>query len=256
MRPRGRPPTIIGARRYPNQLKELRRHSGLSQHRVAAAAGISIAYYGALERGDKRINADTAERLAAPLRCAIGDLLAGMQGVSVPLSMAVAAAESEARPERFDLPEPHERLRPNRLVDPEDCFAAEIFDDSADLDFARGAILFARELAHLREPLRAGDKVLARFYLEPGTSDGARPTHEILYGILDQNIVGDLVLITRTRNRLIPRNALIQRAAPDQPGLAERALGLSVRAAMIAYEPRPADPAEILGLVVYAMGRV
>jgi len=68
MRLRGRPPTITGARRYPNRLRELRARRGLLQQGVAAAAGISIAYYGALERGDKRINADTAERLCRPLR--------------------------------------------------------------------------------------------------------------------------------------------------------------------------------------------
>src|SRR5579863_591009 len=255
MRARGRPPTITGARRYPNRLRELRRHSGLSQQGVAAAAGISVAYYGALERGDKRINTDTAERLAVPLRCAVGDLLAGAQGVSVPLAAAVAAAESETRPERFDLPEPRERLRPGRLTGPEDCFAAEIFDDSADLDFAKGSIVFVRELAHLRAPLRAGDKVLVRFYLDPLPGDEAPPTHEILYGILDQNIVGDLVLITRTRNRLLPRNALIQSAAPRRPGLAERP-ARPLRDAAIEYEPRPGDLAEILGLVVYAMGPI
>jgi transcriptional regulator with XRE-family HTH domain len=256
MRSRGRPPTITGARRYPNRLRELRQHSGLSQQSVAAAAGISVAYYGALERGDKRINADTAERLSHPLRCAVGDLLAGAQGVSVPIAIAVAAAESEGRPASFDLPEPHERLRPGHLADAENCFAAEVFDHSADVDFDRGAILVVRELAHLRAPLRAGDKVLARFYLEPVGPSGTRPTHEILYGVLDQNIVGDLVLITRTQNRLIPRNAMIQIAAPARPGLAERAIGLPIRDAAIAYEARPEDPAEILGVVVYAMSPI
>jgi transcriptional regulator with XRE-family HTH domain len=256
MRSRGRPPTITGVRRYPSRLAELRRHIGLSQQRVAAAAGISVAYYGALERGDKRINADIAERLAGPLRCAIGDLLAGVQGVSVPLSVAIAAAESEARPEQFDLPEPRERLRPGRLAAPEDCFAAEIFDDSADLDFAAGAILFVREQARLQGPLRAGDKVLVRFYLAPASDDAAPLTHEILYGILDQNIVGDLVLITRTRNRLIPRNAIIQSTAPSRPGLAERAMALPLRDAAIDYELQSGDQAEILGLVVYAMAPI
>lgn len=254
MRGRGRPPTLTGARRYPNRLRELREHCGLSQQQVAAAAGISTAYYGALERGDKRINADTAARLSGPLRCVAGDLLVGTHGVSVPL--AIAAAESENRPAAFDLSEPHERLQPSRLADAENCFAAEIFDDSADLDFERGALLVARELAQLREPLRAGDKVLARFYLEPAREGGARSTHEILYGILDQNIVGDLVLITRTRNRLIPRNAIIQSAAPTRPGLAESAIGLAVRNPTIAYEARPDDPGKILGVVVYAMGPI
>lgn len=256
MHSRGRPPTITGARRYPNRLRELRQHSGLSQQGVAAAAGISIAYYGALERGDKRINTDTANRLAGPLRCTIGDLLSGAQGVSVPLLIAVAAAESEGYPAHFNLPEPHERLRPGRLADPEDCVAAEILDDSADLDFERGTILFARERPHLRSPLRAGDKVLVRFYLDPAAANGAGSTHEILYGILDQNIVGDLVLITRTSNRLVPRNALIQSATPGRPRFAERAPDPMLRAAAIDYEPRPGGPAEILGVVVYAMGPV
>jgi len=256
MRSRGRPPTTTGVRRYPNRLKELRRHRGLVQQNVAAAAGISVAYYGALERGDKRINTDTAGRLAAPLRCGVGDLLSGAQGVSVPLSIAVAAAESDTRPELFDFPEPYERLRPGRLADAEECFAAEIFDDSADLDFERGVILFVRELPRLRAVLRAGDKVLVRFFLEPAEADSARPTHEILYGILDQNIVGDVVLITRTRNRLIPRNALIQSASPVRRGLAERADSLPTGGASIAYEPHPDDPAEILGVVIYAMGPV
>ena len=108
---RGRPPLSTGARRYPNRLRELREGCGLSQQAVAAAAGISCAYYGALERGDKRINADTAEHLAKPLRCAVGELLGTSRGASVPLTVAVAAAESEARPPEFDLPEPHERLQ-------------------------------------------------------------------------------------------------------------------------------------------------
>ena len=64
------------------------------------------------------------------------------------------------------------------------------------------------------------------------------------------------MLITRTQNRLIPRNALIQSAAPSRPGLAERALTLMPRDAAIAYEPRPDDPAELLGVVIYAMGPI
>jgi len=256
MRARGRPPTITGARRYPNGLRELRRHVGLSQQDVAAAAGISVAYYGALERGDKRINADTAERIAGPLRCAAGEVLSGAQGISVPLAIAVAAAESEERPAVYDFREPHERLQPSRLSDPEDCFAAEIFDDSADIDFERGTVLFVRSLDRLHEPLRAGAKILARFFLDPPGAAAVRATHEILYGILDQNIVGDLVLITRTRNRLIPRNAPIQTAAPARSGLAERALVLPPRDGVVSYQPHPDDPAEILGVVVYAMGPI
>ena len=254
MRGRGRPPTSTGARRYPNRLRELRQNCGLSQQAVAALAGISGAYYGALERGDKRINVDTAERLAMPLHCAIGDLLGGRQVVSVPLIIAAAAAESKERPTEYDLPEPYEWLQPHCLPEAENCIAAEIFDDSADLDFARSTILFLRRLAPLPAPVAVGAKVLVRFFLEPGA--GARGTHEILYGILDRNIVGDLVLITRTQNRRIPRNALIQSARPSGPGFAERGMALMPRDAAIAYEPHPDDPAELLGVAVYAMGPI
>lgn len=254
MRGRGRPPTMTAARRYSNRLRELRETCGLSQQGVAAAAGISAAYYGALERGDKRINADTAAKLAGPLSCPVGELLGGGRGGSVRLMMAVAAAESEARPPEYDLPEPHERLQPGRLAEVEKCFAAELFDDSADVDFAAGTILFARRLTPLPASVPIGAKVLTRFLLDPLGVEGERTTHEVLYGILDRTIVGDLVLITRTRNRLVPRNLLIQSGAPRGPGLAERAPMLLSRETTILYDPRLDDPAELLGVVVYAMG--
>jgi transcriptional regulator with XRE-family HTH domain len=256
MRSRGRPPILAGERRYPNRLRELRERRGLSQRAVAAAAAMSGAYYGALERGDKRINADTAQRLAVALGCAAGDLLAGAQGVSVPLVFAVAAAESETRPASYDLPEPHERLAAVRLADGGNYIAAEIFDDSADLDFAPGTLLLLRQLGSTPEELAVGMRMLARFFLEPVAGPGGRATHEILYGILDRNIVGDLVLITRTQNRLIPRNVLIQSAASRGPGLAERVTTFSPRDTPVAYQPRSDDPAELLGVVVYAMGPV
>src|SRR3977135_3009626 len=110
MKSRGRPPKNTGPPRYLNRLRELRQRLGMSQQEVAVQAGISAASYGALERGDKRINADTAQRLHAPLRCGVSDLLDGTRGVSVPLRFAIAAAEADGRPDDFDLPEPHEML--------------------------------------------------------------------------------------------------------------------------------------------------
>ena len=253
MKTRGRPPKNTGPPRYLNRLRELRQRLGLSQQEVAAQAGISAAYYGALERGDKRINADTAQRLHAPLRCGVSDLLAGTRGVSVPLRFAIAAAEADGRPEGFDLPEPHEMLQFGRIGKPDDCIAAEIFDDSADLDFPRGTVLVLCPLAGLNEPLRAGFRVVTRFLLD---AQGERRTHEILYGVLDQNILGDLVLITRTRNRRIPRHALIQPSTLPRSGLAEAGRSEFSHDATILYRLGANDPAEILGLVVYAMGPI
>jgi transcriptional regulator with XRE-family HTH domain len=253
---RGRPPIFTGIRRYPNRLRELRLHSGLSQQAIAASAGISGAYYGALERGDKRINTDTAVRLSRSLGSSAGDLLVGARSPSVPLTLAVAAAETPGRPAEYDLSEPHERLQPRRLADAADCFAAEIFDDSADLDFASGTVLFVRRMTAPGAALSVGDKVLARVFLEPAANGGTRPTHEILYGLLDRNIVGDLVLITRSRNRMIPRNLMIQSATPGRAPLAELATEVTPHDGAIRYDPRADDPALLLGAVVYAMGPI
>lgn len=252
MRSRGRPPTMTGARRYPNRLRELRESSGQSQQGVAATAGISGAYYGALERGDKRINADIAARLAAPLRCQPGELLGGGEAVSVPLFAAAAAADSATRPLDYDLPEPHERVQVRRLAEPRKCFAVEIVDDSADVDFAAGTVLVARRLEPLPAMLRVGARVVVRFFLDPTGPAVNRQTHEILYGILDCSVVGDLVLITRSRNRRIPRHLLVQSAV--RPGAAEWTAAPRPQAETVAYEPRADDPGTVLGVVVYAMG--
>ncbi|HWB47747.1 MAG TPA: helix-turn-helix transcriptional regulator [Stellaceae bacterium] len=257
MRGRGRPPLLTGARRYPNRLRELREHRGLSQQAVARAAGISGAYYGALERGDKRVNTDTAEKLAQALDCAAGDLLSGARRASAPLVFAVAAAEAETRPPEYDLPEPHERVLLPRPVDAENCVAAEIFDDSADIDFTPGTVLLLRRATSSPLSVAVGAKVVARFFLDaPEGRDADRRTHEILYGIFDRNIVGDLVLITRSSNRLIPRNLLIQGAPPGRPGFAERGVMAMPHTEPVAYERRPDDPAELLGVVIYAMGPI
>jgi transcriptional regulator with XRE-family HTH domain len=252
MRGRGRPPLTTGERRYPNSLREFRERRGLSQQAAAAAAGISASYYGALERGDKRINSDTAGRLAKALDVGSGELLGGSGADSVPLAYAVAAAESEARPPEYDLPEPHQRLQLSRLADADHCAAAEIFDDSADADFPAGTILVVRRSTRLA----VGARVLVRFFLDPAPAAAPRRTHEILYGILDRNIVGDLVLITRTRNRMIPRHVLIQSAVAASAGLAERGAVFSARDVPLSYQPRADDPAELVGVVVYAMGPI
>jgi transcriptional regulator with XRE-family HTH domain len=253
MKPRGRPPKKTGPPRYASRLRELRQRLGLSQQEVATAAGISSAYYGALERGDKRINADTAQRLQVPLRCSVSDLLSGSRGVSVPLRVAIAAAESGSRPASFELPEPHEMVQAGRLAEPGECFAAEIVDDSADRDFAPGSVLLLRPPGALPEPLRRGSRVVVRFLLD---GDRGRPTYEILYGILDRNILGDLVLITRTRNRLIPRHALIRAAGGPRSRSAESPATAMARDERIEYLHSADDPAEIIGVVVYAMGPV
>src|SRR5437868_10147050 len=126
MKPRGRPPKKTGPPRYASRLRELRQRLGLSQQEVASAAGISSAYYGALERGDKRINADTAQRLHIPLRCSVSDLLAGSRGISLPVRFVIAAAEPGNPPVRLERSEPQEMAQPGRLPAAAPCCAVEI----------------------------------------------------------------------------------------------------------------------------------
>jgi transcriptional regulator with XRE-family HTH domain len=178
MKTRGRPPKKTGPPRYASRLRELRQRLGLSQQEVGGAAGISSAYYGALERGDKRINADTAQRLHIPLRCSVSDLLAGSRGISVPVRFIIAAAESENRPGSFERPEPHEMVQPGRLHEAEHCFAAEIADHSADRDFAPGTVLVLRPPSALSAPLRPGARVVVRFFLRARGS--GRPTKSFM----------------------------------------------------------------------------
>jgi hypothetical protein len=49
---------------------------------------------------------------------------------------------------------------------------------------------------------------------------------------------------------------LIQGAAPSRAGLAELPLPALVREASVDYRPRPDDPAQLLGVVIYAMGPI
>ena len=254
MKSRGRPPKAVREPRYPNRLRELRDRLEFSQQRIAKQAGISPPYYGALERGEKRINADTAQRLQGALRCTAGELLAGTPVASVPLRYVIAAAESETRTASFELFEPYERFQLGRLAEPEGCFGAEIVDNSADLDFIKGTILIVRPVSKLAEKLQLGAKIVVRFVIEPSRVDANPQTHEILYGILDQNILGDIILVTRTRNRLVPRHALIQSLQTPGSGLAEAPFVMRPRGGAIDYAPQAEDPAEILGVVVYAAG--
>ncbi len=135
--------------------------------------------------------------------------------------------------------------------------SARKYSTTAAISTSRpGTVLVLGRSGHGAGLLTAGAKVVVRFFLDPpGVGETPRRTYEILYGILDRNIVGDLVLITRTqKDRMIPRNLLIQSAEADRRG--DRGMATLPRAQPLVYAPRPDDPAELLGVVIYAMGPV
>jgi transcriptional regulator with XRE-family HTH domain len=248
---RGRPAKPIRDQRFPNRLREIRTARGMLQDELARRANLSPQHVSDLERGTKQLLPDPARRLAAVLEVAAADITA-TAGVSVPIRFAIAAAMSEQRPDDFLLPEPYSWVQPSaRLGGDQRYEAAEVFDDSADVDFPRHSVLVFRRIAD-GERLPLGAKVLVRFQAPPLTLDNIAATQEILYGLLDVSLEGDIMLSTRSRNPELPRTMLVQ-AAARRSGLSERALAMLPREPSVAYSfDGELARGALLGLVVWS----
>jgi transcriptional regulator with XRE-family HTH domain len=236
-------------RLYANRLAELRGgRTSLSQSELARAVGISISYYSALERGDRPLNQKKAVLISAYYGLPESELTGPPGRLSLPLRLVVAAQESEGRRDQFDLPGTDFEPAPKRLVRPEECFAAELDDDSADRLYGKGAIFFVRPIDPA-EPaiLVRGERFLVRFLDGPLGGDGL--TREVLFGFVDQNQMGDITLSTVSHNPLVPHNPTIQEGSRRLRGLSERTLSFIPQKPTIDYQARPEDQAVIIGLV-------
>jgi transcriptional regulator with XRE-family HTH domain len=246
----------------PNRLHELRRLRGLTQNRLADLAGISGQQIGHLERGERRMTFAQAEILAPHLGCAPADLLSHAAGISVPVTCRVAAAFSESAPAEYDLPPPQTRVPAlPGLTAPEQCFAAELSDDSADRMYPPGSVLVARPIGGRdggdgggsTGTVALGAKILLRRFTGSGRS---RRTMEILVGLLRRGASGDLMLDLRTENRELPASVTIQHHDEGSaPGgrLDEIRFEPPSSGAVVDYAFDPADPGEIIGVVVMAI---
>lgn len=250
---RGRPREKPRPEQPANRLKEFRALTGLSQEELAAIVGVSGNTIGNWERGDRQIPFDKAPDVATALRergvnCAPSDLMPGIGGLSIPLVWNVASAFTEDAPDRFEVAHPQPLIPPlPGLADPRDCFAARVVDDSADLLYRPGDLLIARETRTFGGVLPLGVKLLVR------RRDGDDRTLEVLVGLLDRSLVGDVLLTLRTRNHELPPSVVIQRARRRFDGVAERYLEMIPKSPAVDYKPEPDDPAEILGVVVRAI---
>jgi transcriptional regulator with XRE-family HTH domain len=231
----------------PNRLHELRRLRGLTQNKLAELAGISGQQIGHLERGERRMTFTQAELLAPHLGCAPADLLSHAEGISIPVTCRIAAAFSETAPDEYHIDPPQARVPAlPGLKSPEDCFAAEILDDSADRLYPAGSVLVARPVAG---SIVLGSKIIFRHYTGSGAS---RQTMEILVGLLERAATGDLTLALRSENRELPAGVTIKHHN-SSAGLAESRLEPAAPGASVDYAPDPADSGEIIGLVVMAI---
>jgi transcriptional regulator with XRE-family HTH domain len=72
---------------YPNNVGALRRRAGLRQQDIAAALGMTQGAIGKIERGEVRLYATMAQRLAPVLKCHVWELLAQDQPDEVQRSL-------------------------------------------------------------------------------------------------------------------------------------------------------------------------
>jgi transcriptional regulator with XRE-family HTH domain len=241
---------------HPNRLREFRERTGLSQEELGRRAGnFSQSKVAHIEGGERKLSAKDAHLFAEAISrtgipCSMGDLRPGSTTRSVPIETVVAHFESPARPDNFDLPEPREMMQAPRSLDaPEDCFVAEIADDSADRLYPAGSSVIVRRFEPGLSLLPVGAEILARRY---ATTRAQGETMEILVGILDHAVTGDLVMHLATDNRRLTSPIMIQAAERSRLRLSEQAIRAFYRETEIDYRPRPEDPAEILGEIVYA----
>ena len=193
------------------------------------------------------MNFAQAELLAPHLGCAPGDLLSHAAGISIPVACRIAAAFSESTPADYEMNPPLARVPAlPGLKEPQDCFAAELLDDSADRLYPPGSVLVARPAGGA---IPLGTKFLFRHFTGSGPS---RRTMEILVGVLEHESTGGLTLGLRSHNRELPANLTIQRAETTA-GLGESRLEPESLENPVDYAPFPNDPGEIIGVVVMAI---
>jgi transcriptional regulator with XRE-family HTH domain len=255
----GRSPTGPASPKFPNRIRELRQAAALTQEELGNRARLSKQEISALERGAKQVMPATGQRIAAALGRSLAEILGEVSARSVPITLVIAGSFSESRPTSFDRDPPWTRVEVGpRLAEPEACLGAEIADDSADLDYPAGTVLVIRPFAP-GESVALGRKIAVRFWLDPQSPLALRRTREILYGLLDKSLAGDLLLLTRSTNPEIPRTLLIEPA--QRPSALHEAPALSgllreqrARAESITFDPDPAAPATILGGIVWQSG--
>ncbi len=233
-----------------NRIAELRKRRGLSQTKLADRLGTGRSTIAKLESGEMNLNQRWMNKLAPVLEAAPLDLLGDEE--TVPLLWRVASAFSAAAPESFEPPtHPRREPAPSRLRRPQDCFAAELLDDSADGLYPPGSMLYCRRVDALEEGLTPGLKVLVRNLAE-GPAGSKAATMEVLVGVLDVSHGGDLLLSTRSSRREVTGSLLIQSTARPAGRFAEAPPRLRLVDAPIPYAFEDGDRAEILGVVVMA----
>lgn len=229
-----------------NRIRLWRDLRKLTQKQLADMSGMDQSQIARLESGKSLLRMDKAAQLARPLEVAPTDLLP-----DAPISIAIRYNVRAHFSERDAPPEcaaPQERLAaPPRLARPEQCFAAEIVDDSANRLYPRGSFLIVRPLEYLNGgPLKNGDRVLVAHYVG-SPRDGN--IGEVLVGELAQSLVGDLMVQLRSTNKAVPHALYLRQIAAPSLAAAVGDHPMAYQPEHIVYAPQRDDPVIILGRV-------
>ncbi len=237
--------------RFAEAVRAQRRRIGMTQAELAERMGWEQSQVTRLETGKRAAKVHEIFRLAHALQCSAAQLLSGDPGglAMVPLRERIAFEDG---PGLSLAGLPGQLPIAGSLERPDGCFAAVVADDSADKLYPAGSILVVRRvdsLAELGRPLAVGDRVVIRRFRE-SREDGR--AQDVLVGLL-QAVAGDLQVVLRSSSRKVASSVALQHAAAGA-GHYERAFVTATAGpgTAIDYEPRPDDPAELLGAVVLA----
>lgn len=238
--------------KYPNRLRELRSARGLTQQELAARVGMSQGAVGKLETGSRRLKFDQAARFAVALGVAPDGIMIDTPE-AIPVLYRVAAFGADYEPADLALEAPTRFARPNLAIpDVDQCFGAEVADDSADAIYPRGSVVVARRVAGNGESLAIDGrtKYVVAFYR---TSLEADDLMEILIGLLDVRIDGAITLVTRSSNRHVPNQPAIREATSHaQLGEATMTYLQDRRPGALPYRSERTDRGLILGKIEWA----
>lgn len=237
------------AAKHRNNLQHLRQAFGLTQQQVGDVLGVTQTQAARFEQGINSLSIYQVRQLAAHFD--VPDWAVITPGAQpIPVLYRIRKHGFEAPPGKAALQlaraDGHVKLR-GSIEAFEQCFAAEVIDNSADLIYPRGSLLVARRTRFLGPELEIDGRTnfIARLF---ATNYANQDTSEILVGLLDHQVDGTLALVLRSSDRQLGTAKLRARESAVELSEPTRTL-LANRARPIAYSPQLGDLGEIIGRV-------
>lgn len=219
-----------------NRAKEIRELRGLSVAKAARDLAVTRGEFYKVERGERRLTDVWIGKLAnyygVPPRNLVdnGPLSVSINYVVKKCVDSPIAVQSQAVEKRWVEP-------PGFVMAPQDCVGAVIQDDSANRLYPPGTEVIVRERGKLGRRLKRGDRVLVKHFAAT-RAEGI--VLEVVVGVLDVTVAGDLVVLLQTHNRTMAGAVVLRH-------------GVDGAVKELDYEPEDGDQGEIVGVIVAAI---